>query len=446
MLRNQAKGAFLYRDDGGVDATPAPTSISTNCTNIQTKTMLSANVETPSVWGTFASDIGNTSLSSGENEDEDLGDLLQMLEARDGLHESTIAPQKLPWSLSNTIITNTSRFTSEPTTAVIPCQWLPVRKLAEVEDPYMPRQTSVLTVNEPPVAQLPGTRRGTALEGESNGDEDEEEENDVDDDNDEDGDDDEYISAISSTKVEALLQSYLLTEDDEEVLAALGRASSHGSTSVDISVNSNQNKPQTANRNDTVVKGDKTRGNVTTLQGNNSHVCSTSPAVIAKRKHQAERQFQRITSWYPHQVLRYAYGGSPLWCTLPIPSYSVPVVASGKAATTPNPTSTSLAMMCPTKDCDIPHCESCGARRVFEFQLMPALLSQPWHLQRSDRQSTATPSEPVQQAVESTENNQLKALLNSSGIDFGVVAVFVCPMSCESGVREIAVVQPPCDL
>ena len=43
---------------------------------------------------------------------------------------------------------------------------------------------------------------------------------------------------------------------------------------------------------------------------------------------------------------------------------------------------------------------------------------------------------------------QLDALFEAigDGLDFGVVAIYVCPSSCEEGFRETAVVQPPADI
>ena len=63
-------------------------------------------------------------------------------------------------------------------------------------------------------------------------------------------------------------------------------------------------------------------------------------------KSQVEQSFQRRVALHPKQVMRYAYGGQPLWCTHPPPQEAV----------------------------NIPCCESCGSQRVFEAQLMPALL------------------------------------------------------------------------
>lgn len=58
-----------------------------------------------------------------------------------------------------------------------------------------------------------------------------------------------------------------------------------------------------------------------------------------------ESMFQASVSYAPSQVVRFAYGGLPLWCSHPYPAD-----ASVSA---------------------IPKCDCCGAQRVFEMQLMP---------------------------------------------------------------------------
>jgi hypothetical protein len=96
--------------------------------------------------------------------------------------------------------------------------------------------------------------------------------------------------------------------------------------------------------------------------------------------------------------MRYAYGGSPLWCTFPWPDI----------------------------DTLVPSCEYCGASRQFELQLMPAILNLPIP----------------------TVNSSSDQLLGDC-LDFGVVAIFSCPNSCpnpDGYTEEIALVQPSPDL
>ncbi|XP_015217969.2 programmed cell death protein 2 isoform X1 [Lepisosteus oculatus] len=86
------------------------------------------------------------------------------------------------------------------------------------------------------------------------------------------------------------------------------------------------------------------------------------------------QKFKQRTAHEPHQVLRYCRKGSPLW-----------VSAEHRP-----------------QEKDIPNC-SCGARRVFEFQVMPQLL------------------------------NHLKVDTLQESIDWGVLAVYTCTETCEQG-------------
>ncbi|XP_055626312.1 programmed cell death protein 2 [Toxorhynchites rutilus septentrionalis] len=86
-------------------------------------------------------------------------------------------------------------------------------------------------------------------------------------------------------------------------------------------------------------------------------------------KHFAE--FKKRTANEPQQILRYHRGGVPLWLSPKIPE-------------------------------EIPPCEECGSRRVFEFQIMPQLL------------------------------NHLK----NDNIDWGTLAIYSCEQSCDSTTRS----------
>eukprot|EP01121_Diplochlamys_sp_Union-15-3_P006030 TRINITY_DN1645_c0_g1_i1.p1 TRINITY_DN1645_c0_g1~~TRINITY_DN1645_c0_g1_i1.p1 ORF type:complete len:148 (+),score=34.03 TRINITY_DN1645_c0_g1_i1:66-509(+) len=85
-------------------------------------------------------------------------------------------------------------------------------------------------------------------------------------------------------------------------------------------------------------------------------------------------KFQRRLSRCPQQILRYNFNGEPLWFTNKKPA-------------------------------SIPKCKSCGAARVFELQLMPALLY------------------------------LLKPVSKEEGrnFDFGTVLFFTCSSSCYTG-------------
>lgn len=98
------------------------------------------------------------------------------------------------------------------------------------------------------------------------------------------------------------------------------------------------------------------------------------------------RQFQKRIDDYPNQVLRYDRGGQPL-------------LISGKNVPGPNL---------------IPKCK-CGARRKFEFQIMPQILN---YLEQE----------------ETLED----------GLDFGTILIYTCPKNCHGNLKyvpEIAWVQ-----
>ncbi|KAG9469520.1 hypothetical protein GDO78_020303 [Eleutherodactylus coqui] len=100
--------------------------------------------------------------------------------------------------------------------------------------------------------------------------------------------------------------------------------------------------------------------------------------LTAMAKHESEddkafSRFKKRISVEPEQVLRYCRGGDPLWISL----QNVPA------------------------ENDIPNCE-CGAKRAFEFQVMPQLL------------------------------NHLKVDSLQESIDWGVLAVYTCAANCNA--------------
>lgn len=88
------------------------------------------------------------------------------------------------------------------------------------------------------------------------------------------------------------------------------------------------------------------------------------------------QKFKKRIANEPQQVLRYCKEGSPLW----VSAEHVP------------------------REEDVPECP-CGAKRVFEFQIMPQLL------------------------------NHLKVDTTDASIDWGTVAIYTCADSCDQGTK-----------
>ena len=147
-----------------------------------------------------------------------------------------------------------------------------------------------------------------------------------------------------------------------------------------------------------------------------------SPAQQQKKR--AELYFQQRISVEPRQVLRYCYNGQPLWIS------------------SPNPLEEKTSV--------IPPCSICGEARVYECQLMPALLSLV-HAPSNQKNVIAPPVTTIGNPPTSVENakeqlsNDLRARLGDD-FDFGVVTIWSCPNSCEGETREIPIVQPPPDI
>ena len=132
----------------------------------------------------------------------------------------------------------------------------------------------------------------------------------------------------------------------------------------------------------------------------------------ADYKSVTEMRFLRKVSLEPRQVVRYAYGGQPLWCTHPSPPEAA----------------------------EIPSCPSCGAPRVFEAQIMPGALM---YLHKLD--AFRTHANEVEEGLASTLESRRSQLKNQSDFDFGVLAIWSCSDSCSPGKEEYCVVQPPSD-
>ena len=107
----------------------------------------------------------------------------------------------------------------------------------------------------------------------------------------------------------------------------------------------------------------------------------------------------------PQQIIRYHYGGIPLLYLTHIESNQGSDLDE-------------YELMSPTSK----YCQSCGAVRVFEFQLMPALLALPMELK---------------------DNNNNNPQDKSIDFDFGTMTIWCCSNSCSNSSYEIGIVQRP---
>ena len=251
--------------------------------------------------------------------------------------------------------------------------------------------------------------------------------------------------SAADTHIEELLRSYLSTEDDAEVLSVF---QTPGATNAGASSSSSSQKGKkkgtkgtakacTSTTTEVEAHGDDTND----VDNNEEEQEEASEDRLARSgdKHRIEEYFLRRVSRYPSQVLRYAYGGQPLWITAPSPLSSAATVATAG--------SKKKGAVAEQMKSSVPCCELCGAQRVFECQLMPALLS---YINTNDKGISGKASA----SASSTLN---KSDLLASGLDFGVVAIFSCPNSCSADgtsgdstsirfATEIAVVQLPSDM
>ena len=77
----------------------------------------------------------------------------------------------------------------------------------------------------------------------------------------------------------------------------------------------------------------------------------------------------------------------------------------------------------------IPSCP-CGAKRKFEFQIMPSAL----HILNVDEFSTTA-------VATDKKDDTIESMFQSSGMNWGVIAIYSCPHSCNASNQEYVVIQ-----
>ena len=118
---------------------------------------------------------------------------------------------------------------------------------------------------------------------------------------------------------------------------------------------------------------------------------------------------------------------------------------------------TTLPTVCMITESLVPVCEYCHSKRVYEFQLMPNILSHYNRVQTQTQSQTPTQVQvqqppvtvPTVPLVSNSTNTDTQGVGGGGlGLEFGVVAIYVCPNSCsvEGVCRECVVVQSCADM
>ena len=229
----------------------------------------------------------------------------------------------------------------------------------------------------------------------------------------ENSDDNEDI--INDDHIDKLLKSYMIEEEDVAIVDILNQ-----NKLLPKSQNLQKSNTKLKNSNSEVLKESNTNNNNNNNNNNNEEFNLEMKLSRKDKRSETELLFQTIVSYESKQILRYIYNGNPLFCTL---ISSVPM--------------------------NTPCCENCGLSRVYEMQLMPALIS----LINQNSKNNQTIDKCVNNETSSVSElsicNQFNEFLKilDDGIDFGVVLIYCCPNSCVSNnQREYAFVQPPADI
>jgi hypothetical protein len=313
--------------------------------------------------------VAATAADEGEEVSEDLSDLMEMLSARDASYKASNTKSLTAPAAASLV---TAKQTASSTAATSKDWSIQLARvcypLNDLDDPYM--EIDKVTP-----------------------DDDDDDEADEDEDSDDDKEDEAHIAQ--------LLSEYMSSEEDTSVVEMLKNIETHNRT-----VSSAKGKAAITDR----AKPGKAHAEMD--EDDREDDKFDKQLARADPKSKAELLFQKIVSYAPRQVLRYAYCGKPLWCTSPAPDLTA-----------------------------IPACELCGQPRIFELQLMPALLSL-WksEIKTSGAQLENSKSWTAAAQQQQPTSSQLSAFLSTldDGFDYGVVAIYCCPDGCCPRSDEIS--------
>lgn len=216
-----------------------------------------------------------------------------------------------------------------------------------------------------------------------------------------DGDDDDDAigtAGASDDKIQKMLSRYLKDEEDQDIVQALGGAASSSIPSAK-----------------------------TGSSGGGGEKYERLPP--------EERAFLAFTDRIkrsPEQVLRYAYGGVPMW-SVPTHDNSRQRMQKGRKQKGESP--------------PFPHVKpcSCGRERIFEFEVLPSVL----FALNVDIHAKAYPQSSSQgssiYSAEFSQDGGMEQKMNGGGMDWGALAVYSCPDCCDESREEFVVAQSSVD-
>jgi len=203
----------------------------------------------------------------------------------------------------------------------------------------------------------------------------------------------------SDDKIQKMLSRYLEDEDDQDIVQALGGAASPITTST----------PAGSSGSDGGGEKDE-------------------------RLKPEERAFLTFTDRIkrsPEQVLRYAYGGVPMW--------SVPT-HDEKGMQLPKSRGGSLNSFPLIKPC------ACGRERTFELEVLPSVLfALNVDVHAKAHPHSSSPGTSRHTSASSSEGVSIERKMNNGGMDWGALAVYSCPDSCDLSREEFVVAQSSVD-
>lgn len=212
--------------------------------------------------------------------------------------------------------------------------------------------------------------------------------------------DDEDVGSnnIHDDAVQSLLTKYLEQEEDSDIVA--------------------------------VIRGCGGGGGIRGGNGDNTRVVGNESVEKYEKLPPEDRAFLTFTARVklaPKQSVRYEYGGTPIW-SIPTPTTNV-TSSSKRRGKRPQQVSSFPS---------VPPCP-CGAKREFEFQLMPSIL----HVLNVDKYATI--GNRIDLPTSRNEKDEILGTFSSGGMNWGTIAVYSCSVSCGEFREEYVVVQESVD-